>query len=652
VVLASDGSILTAYLTVDGAWRLRTEPKDVAPAYLRMLLAFEDRRFFRHGGFDIWAIGRAVAQAVANGRIVSGASTITMQVVRLLDGQRSGLFGKIRQIALASKLERSLDKDEILSLYLTVAPFGGNIEGVRMASLQYFGKEPSELTIGEAATLVALPQAPESRRPDLLQSQARPARDRVLSRMLRASILPAATIQRALKEPAPSSRGRYRFLAHHLSDRLRAGSGNADPIHTLIDRELQIRVEKLVAHYATDQPDPANAAVIVVRNNDTGVRAYVGGWSYFDRYRAGMLDLAQRVRSPGSVLKPVIYGLAFEELLVHPETIVSDEPIAIGGYSPENFDKKFRGDLTIREALQNSVNTTPVVLLDHIGPEKFVGRLSEAGIEVELPGQREEPGLAVALGGVGITLEKLATLFAGLANGGVVRPLRFAAAASIGKGIPLLSQEAAWAVKDILADMPPPPGRHRIVTQDGGRRVAYKTGTSYGFRDAWAVGFDTDATVAVWVGRPDGLGRPGHTGANDAVPLMTGIFDLLPLPDRDVAFDRPTEGILTQIGDLPGRLQRYPATLRTSGTAHRSALSIRFPADGSTVTLARGADTIAPMMISATGGYPPFHWFLDGLDEQETLVPEIEWTPPGSGQFDISVVDSAGAAASSSVWLQ
>lgn len=652
-VLASDGRILKTYLSEDGVWRLRTTADDVPPYYLKMLLAYEDQRFFRHSGVDVLAALRAAYLLIRHGGVVSGASTLTMQTVRLLEKQPRGWWGKVRQVALALKLERKLGKREILSLYLTLVPFGGNIEGVRAASLQYFGVEPRRMSLSQAAMLVAIPQSPEHRKPRANGTAGIEARDWVLRRMEARGVISAASAAAAREEDASSQRGAYGFLAQHLSDRLHAQHPNATAIATFIDRRLQSQLETMSGDFIARQPDPANIAVLVVRRRDMAVIGYVGGAAYYDAHRAGMFDLVRAVRSPGSALKPLIYGLAFEDLIVHPNTIVVDDMARYAGYTPENFDRIYRGELLVRDALIQSVNTVAVMLLDRVGPERFINRMRASGIAVDLPDARVQPGLAVALGGLGINLENLAALYAGIANGGSVQPLRLWNGTRRAANPPLLSRAAAWAVADILADAPPARGRGALRAQDNGRRVAYKTGTSYGYKDAWAVGFDADHVVAVWVGRPDGIGRPGETGALTAVPLMQGIFDLLPRPEHDVAADRPRESILTRTADLPQRLRRYsPRQPLFGGTAISRKLEIRFPANDSTVKLARNGERFAPLALSASGGRPPLRWYVDGhLLDDHVAAGRITWRPEGRGQVEFIVIDADGHKASSSVWL-
>jgi penicillin-binding protein 1C len=654
VVLSEDGHILATYLAADGRWQLKSSVDDVPAHFVDILLAYEDKRFFAHRGVDPLAALRAAYLLLRHGRVVSGASTITMQTVRLLDDRReSGLLAKLHQAMLAIELERQLDKQQILSLYLTVAPFGGNIEGVRAASLQYFGKEPRMLSIAEAAYLVALPQSPERRRPGAAKGAGRKARDEVLSRMKEQGVLSVKDVATAISAPVPVARGRYPTLARHLGDRLRKGQPDARTIRTLIDYDLQRELETLAASVVAQQPDAANAALLVIRNRDMAVRAYVGGAAYFDATRAGMYDLVRGVRSPGSALKPVIYGLAFEDLIVHPNTIVNDDNLRIRGYAPANFDNTYRGDITTREALIQSVNTIAVMLLEEVGADRFLTRLRNAGVVVEMPEGDTPPGLAIALGGVGISLEQLATLYAGIANGGVVRSLRYRLEDKNGGPRQLMAGDAAWAVADSLADSAPPQGRSDLLARDGGRRIAFKTGTSYGFRDAWAVGFDADYTVAVWIGRPDGDGRLGGTGAKTAVPIMMRVFDLLPNAEHDVAANRPTWSILAKSGELPLRLQRHIRGNEMQQPFDRGRpLEIGFPVNGAYVKLEERDGAYLPFSIFAVGGRAPFQWYVDGKTLQdEPRGDRFVWKPEGRGQVEFLIVDAEGRTAKSTAWF-
>ena len=416
-VLALDGTLLRAYQVGDGRWRLALDPARVAPGYLAMLLAYEDRRFHRHRGVDPLALIRAGAQAVARGRVVSGGSTLTMQVARLIeDGPTGQWAGKWRQLRVALALERRLSKADILALYLHHAPFGGNIEGLRAASIAWFGKEPARLTPAEAALMVALPQAPEARRPDRHPERARAARDRVLARMVRAGVLDSESAAAARAEPVPTARRPFPQHAPHLANRLRAADPAARVHRTTIDARVQVGLEALAARAVAGQGAALNVAMILAEHESGEIRASVGSARYTDTARQGFVDMTRAVRSPGSTLKPLVYGLAFADGRLHPESLMQDRPASFGGYAPRNFDGQFRGPVTAREALQLSLNLPVVELTEALGPARLMAGLRAAGVRPEVPG--EVPGLAVALGGLGLSLHDLVKLYAAIARGG------------------------------------------------------------------------------------------------------------------------------------------------------------------------------------------------------------------------------------------
>ena len=440
-VLDRDGGLLRAFTVANGRWRL--DPGPVDPLFLDMLIAYEDQRFYDHGGVDLTALLRAAGQALGSGHIVSGGSTLTMQVARLLEDSGTGEWaGKLRQIRVALALERRLSKADILGLYLRLAPYGGNLEGLRAASIAYLGKEPRHLTAAEAALLVAIPQSPETRRPDRHAVVAKAARGRVLERMQRAGVLTAEKAQSAATEPVLAARKAFPQLAAHLAERLRA----EDPLQrlhrTTLDGALQASLEGLAAAAVRQAGDRLTVAIVVADHQTGEILASVGAADWTDDKRAGYLDMTRALRSPGSTLKPFVYGLAFDQGLAHPETLIDDRPTAFGTYVPQNFDRAFRGTLTVREALQQSLNIPVVLLIEALGPAKLLAALRRAGAKPVVPGN--EPGLAVALGGLGVSLEDLVQAYAGLARLGA--PIRLSALSGQIAPLPqrLFSPEAAW----------------------------------------------------------------------------------------------------------------------------------------------------------------------------------------------------------------
>jgi penicillin-binding protein 1C len=645
LVLAADGSILRGFLSGDGKWRLPVEPDRIDPLYRRMLIAAEDRRFAVHPGVDPIAVLRAAAQFAISGHIVSGASTLTMQVARLLERHPRSLTGKIGELAEALALERRLAKEQILGLYMTLAPFGGNLEGVRAASLAYFGKEPAHLSAAECALLVAIPRSPERLRPDRHPEAARAARDGVLLRMLQAGTISPAAFAEAREEEIPRVRLAMPFRAPHLARALR----DEDPltvVHTTtIDPLLQQRVERLLKREVLALDPQATFAAIVVHNQDRRVLAYVGNADFSAISRRGTLDMARAVRSPGSALKPFIYAMAFDRLLIHPETVLEDRPRNFGDYAPADFDGRFQGDVTAREALQYSLNVPAVAVLDRLGPGRFIATLGAAGVRLRLPEPAVAPGLAVALGGAGISLADLVELYAALPNRGEVAALRYRDADPTASGRQIFGPAAAWYVNGILAAAPPPPG---VVPAEmrRGRRLAFKTGTSYGFRDFWAVGYDPDVTIGVWAGRPDGTPIPGGSGRLTAAPVLFKIADLLgPAPPRS---DAPPPGVLLVArNDLPLRLQRLDPRSVEQDTLPAGGLRIAYPPDGAQLEW-RGEE----VRLEVSGGKAPYRWLVDGrpLPAAPPRRP-VYWQPDGVGFAKLAVIDAEGRSARSTVRL-
>ncbi|HVH79930.1 MAG TPA: penicillin-binding protein 1C, partial [Stellaceae bacterium] len=582
LVLARDGSILRGFLSADGKWRLPTAVGDVDALYRRMLIAAEDQRYETHPGVDPLAVLRAAGQWVTHGHVVSGASTLTMQAVRLLERRPRTVIAKIVESGEALVLERRLGKGAILGIYLTLAPFGGNLEGVRAASLAYLGKEPAHLTVAEAALLVAIPRSPERLRPDRHPEAARQARDAVLRKMVTAGVISERAFAEAAAEEVPYVRVALPFHALHLAKALRRKE-QSPVIRSTIDPRLQNDVEALLRREAAALDPQATAAALVIDNPSRNVVAYIGNADFLSGPRHGAIDMARAIRSPGSALKPFIYAMAFDELIIHPETILDDQPRHFGDYAPGDFDGQFRGEVTAREALQYSLNVPAVAVLERLGPARFTSALAAAGIRLKLPQPTSEPGLAIALGGDGISLLDLATLYVALSHDGAVAPLRIVLGAPEEHKTTIFGPVAAWYVNDILRSAPPPPGMLPPEVRQA-RRLAFKTGTSYGFRDAWAVGYDGEVTIAVWVGRPDGTPMPGITGRTAAAPVLFKIADLLGPPSTSAAPKPPPPGaLLLARRNLPARLQR----LDPDSTEREIAVS-------------RGRDTSGPKIL-----YPP-----------------------------------------------
>lgn len=636
-VLDRNGALLRAYTVADGRWRLPLSTVETDPGFVSMLLAYEDRRFADHPGVDLRAMLRALAQAVWNGHVVSGGSTLTMQTARLLEESGTGaLSGKLRQMRVALALERRLTKDQILDLYLQLAPYGGNVEGLRAASLAYFGKEPRRLTPAEAALLVALPQSPEARRPDRHPEAAAAARDRVLARAVGAGVLAVDAGAVARSEPVPTKRRPVPALAPHLADRARTEQPAALTHHLTLDRGLQAALEKLAADAVAERGDRMQIAIVVADHASGEILASVGSAAFTGDQRQGFVDMTQALRSPGSTLKPLVYGLAFDEGLAHPETLIEDRPTRFGSYAPQNFDRQYRGTVRVREALQMSLNIPVVALTEALGPARLLAALDRARVGYAIP--LDDPGLAISLGGIGVTLQDMVQLYAALARGGTALPLRWRMEGESTPGARVLSESSAWQVGDILAGLPPPPGAPE-------NRLAYKTGTSYGHRDAWAIGFDGRHVVGVWMGRADGTPVPGAFGADVAAPVLFQAFarvtpKLAPQPHA------PPVTLLVANAQLPLPMQRFRP--RGAAFAEADAPKLTFPPDGSVLEpLAAG------LKVRVEGGTAPFSWLVDGLPAVTGLPARETLLPLSSRGFvTLSVIDAEGRSARSTIRLR
>ncbi len=649
-VLDKDGHLLRAFATPDGRWRLKTRVDDVDPRFLDMLVAYEDQRFYEHHGVDPLALGRAALQFVTNGRIVSGASTLSMQVARLIEPrERRTWAAKLLQVARAIQIERRLGKDQILALYLTHAPYGGNLEGVRAASLAWFGKEPRRLAVGEAALLVALPQLPEKRRPDRNLAAADAARERVLGRAAVAKVIGQGESERAAMTAIPTRRLQLPAHAAHLAEAALRKEPKALRHETTLRRDIQRGLET-VAREGAQRLGPKVSVAMVMADARTGeIVGEVGSADYFDASRSGWIDMARVTRSPGSTLKPFIYGLAFEEGIVSQETIIEDRPADFFGYRPRNFDMSYQGDVSVREALQLSLNVPAIRLLDAVGPSRLMVRFRRAEVHPKLP-PNEAPGLAIGLGGVGITLRDLVQLYAGLANRGW--PVRLGDGIEGKPGLidgePLLSTVATWQVADILSGVLPPAG----TRQHG---IAYKTGTSYGYRDAWSVGFDGRYVLGVWAGRPDNGAVPGLSGYGAAAPILFEGFAkagiaITALPDA------PAGAIRLGQADLPIGQRRFSVTANglPSTSIREAAPRIVFPPEGARVELGAAAgQAIIPLTLKLQGGRAPFRWLANGRPLPDVPPRRVsQWLPDGGGYSTLTVIDALGRASTVRVFVE
>ena len=544
VVLAEDGTPLWRFADANGVWRYPVATDEVSPYYLDALLTYEDRWFYQHPGVNPLALVRATWQNLTGARVVSGGSTLSMQVARLLDPHSRTLPGKLRQLWRTAQLEWHLSKDQILNLYLNRAPFGGTLQGVAAASWAYLGKSPQQLTHAEAALLAVLPQAPSRLRPDRHPQRAQEARDKVLRRLAEFQVWPQSAVDEALEEPLLLAPRLEPSLAPLLARRL--NRPDSPPlIRTTLDATLQRRLEDLLLGWRARLPEHTSAAILVVEEESMAVRAYLGSVDINDARRFGHVDMISALRSPGSTLKPFLYGMALDAGLIHSESLLQDVPRRYGDYRPGNFSMGFTGAVPASTALSSSLNLPAVQLLEAYGPKRFAGEMRIGGMPLALPALAE-PNLALILGGAGSRLEDLVGGYAAFARGGNSAQVR------LQPQDPLLERRlsspgAAWIVRRILSGQARPDrDPHAELVQRP--QLAWKTGTSYGFRDAWSIGVGPRYLIGVWIGRPDGTPVAGQFGLASAAPLMLQVHDLLSNRDSQRGISVPVLPVPASVG--------------------------------------------------------------------------------------------------------
>ncbi len=650
LVLSRESELLRAFLSTDDKWRLSTSVDEVDAEYVRLLKQVEDKRFDVHPGVDPIALVRAVGQLVSNGRVVSGASTLTMQTARLLEPRPRNVASKLIEMVRALQLEARYSKPQILDMYLTLAPFGGNIEGVRAASYAYWGKEPRHLTLSEIALLIALPQAPESTRPDRNIDGAASAKQKILRQLVDRTAISQTRASEAARDPLPQGRLEFPFLAPRLARHLRQRNPESSVIATTLRVDVQRHIETLIRQETDWIKDGASIAILAIENQSREVVAYAGGADFWAQN--GQLDLVRSKRSPGSALKPFIYGMAFDDLVIHPDTLIEDRPMVFGSYAPRNFNRTFQGTVNVRTALRLSLNVPAVAVLNEVGPVRFASSLRHQGTDLQFAKKDILPSLPLALGGVGVSLFDLTQLYASLPNGGVSQPLRLLSDESPFTQRRFLSETASWYVTDTLLGSPMPDGWAQRFGFQRKRDIAFKTGTSYGFRDAWAVGYTGTYTIGVWVGRADGTARPGRFGLETAAPILLKAFERMP-PETRALPSKPGNVISVRSNaSLPKRLQRFEQVQASRSSRDRQQMRppvIRFPAHGTSVVLPTGEEN-ASFPLRVVGGKQPFRWMVNGeLLPMSDRLETTYWRPASLGFANISVVDAQGRTAHSTI---
>jgi len=632
-----DDRPLRAIPRENGSWRFAANLDNIDPVFIEALLEVEDKRFWTHGGVDWVGMVRAVTSSTQAGRVVSGGSTITMQTARLLEPRPKRTIGaKLAEMWRAHQLEWRLSKREILELYLTLTPYGGNLEGIRAASWRYFGREPNRLSDDQIALLIALPQSPEVRRPDLRPEGARAGRDSIVAKLERLGYLNEARGAEARAAFVPGRRYAFPARAWHATSNA-AGDGRRD-VRSTIDAGLQAEMEQIAQRFVSDLEPDVQVSILVVDIPTRAVRAAVGS---ADRGRpGGWLDLTAQARSPGSTLKPFIYALAFDDGSAAPSTRIADLPKRFASYQPENFDRLFRGDVRISEALQHSLNVPAVLTLDRIGPQRFAAALALAGAYPRISGSAtKDPGLALALGGAGLTGQELAVLYAALGDSGRAKPLNWDAD-QIGasqRHYQLMTADSAEKILKILRDTPTPAGRMPGRLTANAPQVAFKTGTSYGYRDAWAAGVAGDYAIVIWVGRADGAPRPDQTGRKAALPLL---FETA---------DRAAHH-LGESGSAKSRLmsEKRPTARGALATFDDQAKppEILFPPRQAELWAGTVDGQPARPFVFAGRGEGALTWFVDGQAVRLDDGGLPSWRPSEAGFYRVSAVDPAGRTSS------
>ena len=518
-VVAEDETPLWRFADQNGVWRYSVNLDEVPDYYLDVLLNYEDRYFYDHIGINPVSLVRAAWQNIANDRIISGGSTLSMQVARLLYPHDRTLLGKLKQLFRTLQLELHYSKKEILTLYINHAPYGGTIEGIGAASWSYFGKHPKALTRSEAVLLAVLPQAPSRLRPDRFPERAKQARDKVLDRLAQYKVWPNDLIDQVRRDEVWVYPRKAPQLAPLLAYRLKQKYPNEDIIHSTIDASLQYNLEDLAINRASQLPPKTSLAILVVDHTDMTVKAYIGSADFNDKERFGQVDMISALRSPGSTLKPFIYAFAIDDGMIHSESLLQDVPRITTDYRPTNFDEGFNGPVSASDALSKSLNLPAVQLIELYGPKRFAGKL--AGIGLPLSSIANEPNISYILGGASVRMDNLVSAYSAFARHGEVSPLRFTQQAPLITK-PLISDGSAWITRQMLIN---------------NNLLAYKTGTSYGYRDAWAIGINPRYLIGVWVGRPDGTPVVGQYGSMSAMPILQHVNSIL--LNRENRLNRP-----------------------------------------------------------------------------------------------------------------
>ncbi len=586
----SKGDIINSYLTKDDKWRMFTELNEISPLLRKAIVAKEDKYFYQHPGINILAITRAALNNLAGFKRTSGASTITMQVARALEHRNRTFGSKLIEMFRSLQLEMNYSKNEILQMYFNLIPYGGNIEGVKAASLLYFSKNPDHLSLAQIVALSIIPNRPSTlvigKSNDLILTE----RNKWLNRLRNEGVFTKSEIEDALAEPLDAKRTPLIHLIPHLAYKLKS-SQNSINIKSTIEIAVQKKIEKLTEDYVRSLRlnNIHNASVIIIDNEKNELITYIGSSDFNDTTDAGQVNGAAAVRQPGSTLKPLMFALCFDEGLLTPKTILHDVPVHYAGYNPENYDKKFNGYVSVEYALEHSLNIPAVKSLESLGKDKLINTLIHADFK-QIQKDRQKLGLSVILGGCGATLEELTGLFSAFANNGVyVKPSSIQS--SKNTRAELISPSAAYMITDILSKVNRPDFPLTWSATENMPKIAWKTGTSYGRKDAWSIGYNKKYTVGVWVGNFSGTGVPELSGANTATPLLFKIFNTIDYDVNEEWYSAPT--------DLGVRMVCVESGMPPSALCKNLILDHFIPA----VSTTQVCDHLQEYKISADGKY-------------------------------------------------
>ncbi|MCW8928622.1 MAG: penicillin-binding protein 1C [Gammaproteobacteria bacterium] len=689
IIVAQDGTPMRAFADHKGVWRYPVSINDVSQRYIETLLAYEDRWFWFHPGINPLAMLRAMKQNLINGRIISGGSTLTMQVARIIDPHSRTISGKLKQAFRALQLEWHYSKSEILTMYLNLAPFGGPIEGVQAASFAYLSKSAKELSLAEAALLSVLPQSPSRFRPDRHPQKATSARNKVLQRLHRFGYITLDEFKDAKLEIVVPQLNASPMLAPILARRLKNKSQQGKPLVTTIDANLQFNLESLVKDYSYQLSKKSSAAVLVVNHHTMAVKAYVASSDFHDKHRYGQVDMIQAIRSPGSTLKPFLYAMALDQGLISSHSMLVDKKINVAGYKPENFSQSFSGAVSVSEALQRSLNIPAVQVLQFLGPGFFHSKLENSGLTLKMPID-SRPNLSMILGGAGTRLEELVVAYTAFSREGKTSQLIFTKDELISdvkkKETHLMSPGAAWIIHNILSKIPYRNRFSEIVNHSSNdtinskdKLLAWKTGTSYGFRDAWAIGMTSDYTIGIWTGRPDGTPVPGHYGAQTAVPLLKAVSQNLSVSVESYKSEKkrmirpesvtqksicwPSGELLeqTELARCEKQVKAWildetiPPVLAVNPELETvfDELNITSISNGAHIKKPEGIDEDLSINLEAQGGLGNIYWFVNGqvVNHQATRS-ILSYTFSKSGQYIINAIDKSGQSAEVTLFVQ